>query len=287
MTDEPPLADNQDPPARAAQAEAAPQAEHYPGEGLAQEPPAAEALCADQSQAEGGAEGLSEEAAEAQRQEVQATVEAILFASDEPLPAAKIAKVALFPSQRVVKQAVAALNARYEQAGSAFRIDTVAGGYRMLTQPQYADVLQRLLQVRQDSRLSQAAMETLAIVAYRQPILRADIEAIRGVACGEVLRGLMEKQLVKIAGRAEIIGRPMLYGTTRRFLELFGISSLEDLPGVDELRGGAKDIHGQGPMQEGPTASPPQELPPPAAPPPVERQPAPQPAVEDAPPASP
>ena len=82
-------------------------------------------------------------------------------------------------------------------------------------------------------------METLAIVAYRQPILRADIEAIRGVACGEVLRGLMEKNLVKIVGRAEVLGRPMLYGTTRRFLESFGLGSLVDLPRVEQLRSGA------------------------------------------------
>ena len=85
-------------------------------------------------------------------------------------------------------------------------------------------------------RLSQAALETLAIVAYRQPILRADVEAIRGVASGEVLRGLMDKQLVKIVGRAEVIGRPMLYGTTRRFLEIFGLKRIEDLPRVEELR---------------------------------------------------
>jgi segregation and condensation protein B len=94
--------------------------------------------------------------------------------------------------------------------------------------------------VKKDSRLSQAAMETLAIVAYRQPILRADIESIRGVASGEVLRGLLERQLVKIVGRAEVIGRPMLYGTSKRFLEVFGLASLDDLPRVEELRSGAE-----------------------------------------------
>ena len=108
----------------------------------------------------------------------------------------------------------------------------------MLTRPEYHDVVSRLFKNKSDSKLSQAAMETLAIVAYRQPILRADIEAIRGVASGEMLRSLMEKNLVKIVGRAEVLGRPMLYGTTRRFLEVFGLNGLEDLPNVEALRGG-------------------------------------------------
>ena len=172
--------------------------------------------------------------------EEAATVEAILFATDAPLTPAKIAQVAELPA-RAVKQAIESLNARYEQAGSAFRIEAIAGGFQMFTQPEYHDVLKRLLRVRSDSKLSQAAMDALAIIAYRQPVLRADVEAIRGVACGELLRGLMEKQLVKIVGRAEVLGRPMLYGTTRRFLEVFGLNGLEDLPRVEELRSGAPD----------------------------------------------
>ena len=171
-----------------------------------------------------------------------ATVEAILFASESPLTAGKIAQVAEAQGSRLVRDAVESLNARYEQAGSAFRIESIAGGYQLLTQSRFGDVLARLNRQKNDSRLSQASLETLAIVAYRQPILRADIEAIRGVACGEVLRGLMEKQLIKITGRAEVLGRPMLYGTTKRFLEVFGLSGLEDLPKVEELRGGATAI---------------------------------------------
>ncbi|MCD4826066.1 MAG: SMC-Scp complex subunit ScpB [Phycisphaerae bacterium] len=168
-----------------------------------------------------------------------AVVESVLFASDSPITAGKIGTVAELPV-RSVKQAIKQLNERYEQAGSAFRIEEIAGGYRMMSMPEYHDVLKRLLNVTKDNRLSQAAMETLAIVAYRQPILRADIEAIRGVACGEMLRSLLEKQLVKIAGRAEVIGRPMLYGTTRRFLEIFGLGSLNDLPRAEELRSAAE-----------------------------------------------
>ncbi len=178
---------------------------------------------------------------EASRAQSAAVVEAILFATDSPISAGKMATVAELP-QRVIKQAIAALNERYEANGTSVRIEELAGGYQMLTQSQFHEVLSRLLRVKSESRLSQAALETLAIVAYRQPILRADIEAIRGVACGEMLRGLMEKNLVKIVGRAEVLGRPMLYGTTKRFLEVFGLSGLDDLPRVDELRTAASQV---------------------------------------------
>lgn len=173
--------------------------------------------------------------------EAAGTVEAILFASETPLSASRIAHVGELP-QRAVKRGIETLTARYESVGSAFQIEEIAGGYQVMTCPEYHDVVSRLFESRKDTRLSQAAMETLAITAYRQPILRADIEAIRGVACGEVLRGLMEKQLLKIVGRAEVIGRPMLYGTTKRFLEVFGLKGLDDLPKVEELRGGDRPI---------------------------------------------
>ena len=173
--------------------------------------------------------------APARAAEEAATVEAILFAADSPLPPGKIAQVAQLP-QRAVRDAIGTLNERYLKTGAAFRIEEIAGGFQMLTLSQYHDVLQRLHAARAESRLSQPALETLAIVAYRQPVLRADIEAIRGVACGEVLRGLMEKQLVRIDGRAQVLGRPLLYGTTKRFLEVFGLASLADLPKAEELR---------------------------------------------------
>ena len=181
--------------------------------------------------------------------ETQAAVEAILFATDHPLNVSRVAHAADLPP-RMIRPAVSALNARYEQAASTFRIEEVAGGFQMLTRPEYHDCLARLHETKKDTRLTQAAMETLAIVAYRQPILRADIEAIRGVACGEVLRGLMERQLIKITGRADVIGRPMLYGTTRRFLEIFGLNSLQDLPKTDELREGGRPARPEPPAEE-------------------------------------
>ncbi|NLF31337.1 MAG: SMC-Scp complex subunit ScpB [Planctomycetes bacterium] len=185
-----------------------------------------------------------------------ATVEAILFTTDAALSPAKIAEVADLPGGRkAAREAIDSLNERYARMGCSFRIEAQAGGYRMLTLPQYNDVLSRLLKVRSANKLSQSALETLAIVAYRQPILRADVEAIRGVASGEMLRSLMEKSLVKIVGRAEEIGRPMLYGTTTRFLEAFGLASLKDLPKADELALGAEAVQRRKTTEE-PAAAP-------------------------------
>ena len=140
----------------------------------------------------------------------------------------------LSPVQQV-RGAIGRLNAGYEETARAFRIVQVAGGHQVMTQPEHGDVLARLRGDRQMSRLTPAALETLAIIAYRQPVLRADLEAIRGVACGEVLRGLLERRLVRIVGRAEELGRPMLYGTTKEFLQIFGLGSLKDLPKSEDL----------------------------------------------------
>jgi len=168
--------------------------------------------------------------------ETQGVVEALLFATDAPLPAAKIAQIMGVGDARTVRKHIAALNQRYEQTDAAFRIEEIAGGYQMLTLPKYNTWLAKLLRVRQETRLSPAALETLAIVAYKQPVLRAEIEAIRGVSVGEVLNRLREMNLIKIVGRDEQIGRPMLYGTTKRFLEVFGLASLKDLPKIEELK---------------------------------------------------
>ena len=134
-----------------------------------------------------------------------------------------------------VRDAIDALNARYDADGRTFRIESVAGGRQVMTLPAFGPIVARLKGVREQGRLTQAALESLAIIAYRQPILRADLESIRGVACGEVLRGLMERRLVKIVGRADEVGRPMLYGTTTEFLKQFGIGRLDDLPNAKEL----------------------------------------------------
>lgn len=172
---------------------------------------------------------------------LSARIEALLISSDRPLTDARLGALLALAGRGVagrVREAVEQLNADYEQTGRAFRIERLAGGWQVLTRPQFSPLLARLHQDRQQSRLSQAALESLAIIAYRQPIIRAEIEAIRGVSCGEVLRGLLERRLVKIVGRAEELGRPMLYGTTRQFLNVFGLSGLDDLPRIEGLETG-------------------------------------------------
>ena len=165
----------------------------------------------------------------------ESVVEATIFATDSPLPATRIAQILGVGDARDVKQHIAALNDRYAATGASFRIEEVAKGFQMLTLPAYNNWLAKVLNVRRDTKLSPAALETLAIIAYKQPVVRADIEVIRGVAAGEVVNRLREMNLVKIVGRAEELGRPMLYGTTKKFLEVFGLASLEDLPKVEEL----------------------------------------------------
>jgi segregation and condensation protein B len=166
---------------------------------------------------------------------VESVLEAILFATDEPLTDGKLAGI-VETTTKQVRESIESLNAKYAAENHAFRIEQIAGGYQMLTLNTFNFWLKKMLRARSDNKLSPAAMETLAIIAYKQPIIRADIEAIRGVAVGEVIRSLMYKGLVKIAGRAEILGRPMLYGTTKKFLEIFGLNSLKDLPKAEELK---------------------------------------------------
>jgi segregation and condensation protein B len=165
----------------------------------------------------------------------ESVIEAVLFASDEPLSDARLAGI-VEVNVKQVRQYIQNLNDKYEANNNAFRIEQIASGYQMLTLSTYNHWLQKLLRVRSEGKLSSAALETLAIIAYKQPVMRADIEAIRGVAVGEVIRSLMSKGLVKIVGRAEVLGRPMLYGTTKKFLEIFGLNSLKDLPKVEELK---------------------------------------------------
>ena len=162
-------------------------------------------------------------------------VEAVLFASDAPLRAEEIARADESLDEDGVEEAVRRLQAQYLESDRAFDIVGVAGGYQVLTRPEYAPYLDRFDTVPRPSRLSAPALETLAIIAYRQPIGRLEIEYIRGVGSTAVIRTLQDRGLVEVVGRAEGIGRPLLYGTSIRFLEHFGFDSIEDLPRPQEL----------------------------------------------------
>lgn len=165
-----------------------------------------------------------------------ARLEAVLFIAREPLGGRKLAQYANLADGTQARTLVRRLNEHYDTTGRAFRVEQVAGGYQMLTRRQFSPWLRRLAHVPGETRLSAPGLETLAVIAYRQPVPRADIEAIRGVNCGETLRQLLERDLVRIDGRSEELGRPYLYSTTKRFLELFGLMHLDDLPGDDGLR---------------------------------------------------
>ena len=165
---------------------------------------------------------------------LKGVIEALLFASDQPLSSQRLAELSEAEDGRAVREIVRALQREYEAGGRAFQIEEIAGGFQLLSRAEFAPWIGKLHQVRQRESLSQAALETLAIIAYRQPIIRAEIEDIRGVQSDYIVRSLMERGLVRVVGRSEELGRPLLHGTTRKFLQLFGLGSVRDLPRMDE-----------------------------------------------------
>jgi segregation and condensation protein B len=172
---------------------------------------------------------------EASNDPLKTRIEAILFATDQPVSARRIAE-ALGAAEGRVRPLVDELRAKYDADGHAFTVEEIAGGYQILTRSEYGDVVKQLFKVDREHKLSQAALETIAIIAYKQPIIRAEIEDIRGVQVQDLLRSLMEQGLVRIVGRAESLGHPLLYGTTHKFLLQFGLKSAKDLPPVEDLK---------------------------------------------------
>lgn len=161
-------------------------------------------------------------------------VEALIVAAPEPLPPRRIAEVVPQLAAGEVPELVDELVQEHAQQGRGFEIWKVAGGYQLRTRQELAEFVRQLLRER-PLRLSRAALETLAVVAYKQPVTRAEVEQVRGVEAGPVLRGLVERRLVRIAGHRDVPGRPVLYATTRRFLEIFGLGRLDDLPTLREI----------------------------------------------------
>ncbi len=172
------------------------------------------------------------------RSTISRDVEAILLTQDRAVAPARVGEalgLAGAAGAAQVREAVERLNESYEATGRSFRIETTASGLRIMTLPAHAPAVTAMGRSRNAHRLSRAAVETLAIISYKQPITRAEVESIRGVACGEVLRSLLERRLIAITGRAEELGRPMLYGCTREFFEAFGLRGPKDLPDVGEF----------------------------------------------------
>jgi segregation and condensation protein B len=161
-------------------------------------------------------------------------LEALLLSSVEPVTAARLGRVVPDSSAREVREDIEALNESYAADGRGFRIEEVSGGHQFRTLPELAPYVQ-LLEPVPPLRMSRAGLETLAIIAYKQPVTRAEIEHVRGVDAGPLLRGLLERRLVRIAGHREVPGRPILYATTPRFLEIFGLAALSDLPTLREI----------------------------------------------------
>lgn len=199
------------------------------------------------------------------REDARDLLEVLVFAADEVMDTARLARLLEVEEGRI--EALAAeLNEEYELTGRSFRLMRLGGGWQLVAQAHYAPLLRRLLKERVRPRLSRAALETLAVVAFRQPVTKGDIEAVRGVKTEAVLRTLLERRLVMIAGRSEGVGRPLLYRTTRDFLEAFGLASLQELPRLKEVQDWLKSPRDRGeeelpPLPLAPVSPPlPQEI---------------------------
>jgi segregation and condensation protein B len=212
------------------------------------ESPAAIADPSDEGDETASADGDGEPAAESEG--LDGVVESLLLASGGPVPLARLVEALDGPSKREVSAALAVLAARYEREGRGLRVVEVAGGFQLRTAPQHGPWVRRLLGGR-PPRLSRPMLETLAIIAYRQPCTRPEIEAVRGVDCDAVVSTLLERRLIRMLGRKDAPGRPLLYGTTREFLEVFGLPDLRALPPLRDLGDGIELLMGQD-LQVGP-----------------------------------
>jgi segregation and condensation protein B len=176
---------------------------------------------------------------------VKREIEALLFATDSPLTVARLRKLLPETGASELKAAVAELASEYAEAGHAFTIVEFGGGWQIATRPEYAPLVEQLLRTRRYARLSRAGLEVLAIIAYRQPITRLEIDEIRGVQSSAALATLQERNLVAVVGRSDTIGHPLLYGTTREFLNhlgLSGLTQLPDLPSLEDVVGNRDDL---------------------------------------------
>ncbi|MCY2961243.1 MAG: SMC-Scp complex subunit ScpB [Planctomycetota bacterium] len=220
------------------EAETAPREESEPrAEAVSELAPAGEALAVAAPAEEVAGDGVG--AGDALTDvEIASAVAALVYASPEPISERRLQALLEGPQLERIRAALATLRERLGNSGLPYELRTLAGGYQILTTPDVGEIVQRLAKVRKSERISGAALETLAVVAYRQPVSKAEIEAIRGVQAGPILRTLIERGLVRVSGRSDDPGHPLQYGTTKDFLDRFGLGSLADLPRDGEL---AKD----------------------------------------------
>jgi len=181
-------------------------------------------------------EAMNSQAAAIDARELKAILEAILFVSPEPVPVARLMSIVGTVSKTEVVQALEILTHDLDQPGRGIQLVQVAGGYRLVTKQEYGPWLKRMEKAKTTQKLSRSALESLAIIAYKQPLVRAEIEEIRGVETSGVLRTLCERKLVRIVGRKDVPGRPIMYGTTKFFLEHFGLQDLSQLPPLREFK---------------------------------------------------
>lgn len=177
-----------------------------------------------------------EDSTELADQEIKSILEAVLFVSSEPLTAEKLTSVLDGVPKSKVMQVLRMLQVDYEQEDRGIRLSEVAGGFLLATRPDCGQYIRRLTKAKSSSKLSRSALETLAIVSYKQPITRIDVEKMRGVETSGVLRTLLDQKLVRIVGRQDVPGRPILYGTSKQFLQRFGLRDLRDLPPLKEIQ---------------------------------------------------
>ncbi len=174
-------------------------------------------------------------------QPIEFIIESLLFVSRDPLSIEQMKKVLSDSDTQGIRQALQNLAEAYETRKGGFFLTEVAGGFQLRTRPEYREWVKRLIQP-PAVRLSRAAMETLAVAAYKQPVIRSDIEHIRGVDCGGILRMLLERKLIRVLGRKKIPGRPLIYATTKQFLELFDLKNLTELPTPKEIEALGDDM---------------------------------------------
>ena len=183
-----------------------------------------------------GVEGANGQTEAIDTRELKAILEAILFVSPEPVPVARLMSIVGTVSRTEVVQALGLLTHDLHKDGRGIQLVQIAGGYRLVTKQEYAPWLKRMDKAKAAQKLSRSALESLAIIAYKQPLVRAEIEEIRGVETSGVLRTLCERKLVRIVGRKDVPGRPIMYGTTKFFLEHFGLQDLSQLPPLREFK---------------------------------------------------